>query len=143
MVDTDGATLRVDLLSEPVALLQLSANAPVPDWTAAARHFLSITRTPAELSIVIDAAVVPEGVVAERKYRMFRVQGPLPLHLVGILVRLAIPLAEAGVPIFPIATYATDYVLVKHADVPRAREALLAAGHDVVTPGHTPAAEPT
>jgi len=124
--------LRLDLLAPPLALLQLPAASHVPEWTAATRHFLSITRTPTELSIVLDAAVVPSDIAAEGAYRAFRVQGPLPLHLVGILAALATPLAEAGVPIFPIATYDTDYLLVKEADVPRAQEALRRAGHEVV-----------
>ncbi|MGH7485552.1 MAG: ACT domain-containing protein, partial [bacterium] len=69
----------------------------------------------------------------ERAYRAFRVNGPLPLHLVGIVAALAVPLAEAAVPIFSIATYDTDYLLVKETDVPRAREALIGAGHQVIT----------
>jgi hypothetical protein len=42
-----------------------------------------------------------------------------------------VPLAEAGVPIFPIATWDTDYLLVKAADAERARETLVAAGYRV------------
>ena len=124
--------LRLDLLPEPLALVPLPAGSPVPGWTAEARHFFSVTRTPTELSIVTDAAAVPGDVPAERPYRAFRVHGPLPLHWVGVLAAIAGPLAEAGVSIFPIATYDTDYVLVREADVPRARDALVAAGHEVV-----------
>jgi hypothetical protein len=126
--------LRFDLLPGALALLRLPAGSPIPEWTAAAQHFLTVTRTPTELSIVADAAVVPGDVVAERDYRAFRVHGPLPLHWVGIVAALAVPLREAAVPIFVIATYDTDYVLVRESDVPRAREALLGAGHQVVTP---------
>ena len=129
-----STTLRLDLVMQPLALLQLPAGSAVPEWAAAARHFLSITRTPTELSVVVDASVVPDEVAAERTYRALRVRGPLPLHLVGVLAALAVPLAEAGVPIFPIATYDTDYLLVNDADVARAREALLRAGHEVVMP---------
>jgi len=129
-----GTTLRLDLLAQPLALLRLPASSMVPEWVAGARHFLSVTRTPTEVSIVADAGVVPRDVAADRAYRAFRVQGPLPLHLVGVLAALAVPLAEAGVPIFPIATYDTDYLLVNETDVPRARAALIRAGHEVVMP---------
>ena len=124
--------LQLDLLPEPLALLRLSAASPIPDWVAVASHFLSITRTPTELSIVVDAAVVPSDVSAERAYHAFRVRGPLPLHLVGVMAALAVPLAAAGVSIFPIATYDTDYLLVKAEDAVRAQEALAGAGHQVV-----------
>jgi hypothetical protein len=130
-----GPVLQLELLVEPLALLSLPPGRAVPGWTRAARQFLSVTRTPAEVSIVADEAVVPSSIAAERGYRAFRVQGPLPLELVGIMAALAAPLAEAGLPIFPIATYQTDYLLVHDADVPRAREALVRAGHRVLSAG--------
>jgi hypothetical protein len=125
--------LRLDLLPEPLALLQLPAGAPVPQWAEEARHFLAITRTPSELSIVADSAAVPGDIVADRAYRAFRVRGPLPLNLVGVFATLAGPLAAAAIPIFPIATYETDYVLVKEEDIQRARDTLTAAGHHVAS----------
>jgi hypothetical protein len=46
------------------------------------------------------------------------VQGPLDFSLTGILARLSAPLADAGVPIFVLSTFDTDYVLVRsdHAE---------------------------
>jgi uncharacterized protein len=44
---------------------------------------------------------------------------------------IAEPLAEAGLGIFAISTYDTDYVLVKERDLPAALEALRRAGHEV------------
>ena len=123
--------LRLELLTEPLALVQLPAGAPVPAWVAGSRHFTSITRTPDELSIVVDAAAIPETIAAQRDFRAFRVQGPLPLHLVGVIAALARPLAGAGIAIFPIATYGTDYLLVRAAEVSQARRVLIDAGHTV------------
>jgi uncharacterized protein len=50
---------------------------------------------------------------------------------VGILLSIAEPLARAGLSIFAISTYDTDYVLVKAHDLPAAVKVLRAAGHDV------------
>jgi hypothetical protein len=125
------STLRVVLLAERVALCRFAPDEATPAWTAHARAFLTISRTPTELSIVADASAVPEGVVAQRDYRVLRVEGPLPLDLVGVFVALASPLAEAGVPIFPIATYDTDYLLIAGAEVERAIATLRSAGHAV------------
>ncbi|HKC23808.1 MAG TPA: ACT domain-containing protein, partial [Thermoanaerobaculia bacterium] len=47
---------------------------------------------------------------------------------VGILAAVAGPLAEARVSILAIATFDTDYVLVKETDVPRVRATLEARG---------------
>jgi hypothetical protein len=53
----------------------------------------------------------------------------MALDLVGVMARLATPLAEAKVPIFPIATYDTDYILVHRDHLSAANAALMAAGH--------------
>jgi hypothetical protein len=113
----------------------LAAADPVPEWTASARAFLTISRSPGELSIVADDAAVPSHLNAARGYRALRVDGPMPLELVGVIAAIASPLAAAGVPIFPIATYDTDYVLIRGSDLSQAVSALGAAGHRVVVEG--------
>ena len=91
----------------------------------------SVTRTAAELSIVAPSAAVPPEVRAERDWRALRVAGPLDFALTGILASLAAPLADAGVSIFALSTYDTDYVLVRHPQLDVALAALRAAGHTV------------
>ena len=56
------------------------------------------------------------------------------LWIVGILAALSKTLADAGVGIFAISTFDTDYILTKAEDFDRALAALRAAGHDVVHP---------
>ena len=72
---------------------------------------------------------VPSEVKCERDYRALRVRGPLPLNLIGILAAIADPLAQAGLSIFAISTFDTDYVLVKGRDLEAAVAALKRAGH--------------
>ena len=43
------------------------------------------------------------------------------------------PLAERGVPIFAVATFDTDYVLVKEEFAATALETLQTAGHELIT----------
>ena len=123
-------SLPIRALAAPLALCRLSATDAIPEWTTRARTFLTISRTP-ELSIVADESVVPEDVNAQRGFRALRVDGPLPLDLIGIFAAMATPLADAQLPIFPIATYDTDYVLVSEGNFSRAVEVLVAAGHRV------------
>jgi uncharacterized protein len=125
-------SLSLTLLTAPLALCRFAATDAIPEWTSSARTFLSISRTPTELSIIADDAAVPASVEAQRGYRALRVNGPLPLDLIGIFARLAGPLASADVPIFPIATYDTDYVLVAEQWLAKAVATLEAAGHRIV-----------
>jgi hypothetical protein len=124
--------LTLTVLAGRFALCRFAADDPIPEWTKSAREFLTISRTPAELSIVADEAVVPPSVKAHRGYRAFRVEGPLALDLVGIAASIAGALASAKVPIIPIGTYDTDYVLVHQDMLATAVSALEQAGHKIV-----------
>jgi hypothetical protein len=113
-----------------LAIVRLPPDAEVPRW-ARNGPLQSATRTPAELSVVCEDAVVPEGLTASRGWRVLAVEGPLPFELTGVLQSLAQPLADAGISCFVIATYDTDYLLVKEEWLAAAVGALRGAGHQV------------
>ena len=114
-----------------LAVCRLPPDSPLPEWAGRAHRFLTVSRTPDELSITADAELVPPEAACERGYRAIKVEGTLTLDLIGILASIAGPLAQHRIAIFAISTYATDYVLVKAADLQRAVAALEAAGHRV------------
>jgi hypothetical protein len=93
--------------------------------------FWSIVQTNDERSIVCRESSIPPEIAREGGWRIFRCEGPLDFALTGIMASIAEPLAEAGVSIFPLATYETDYVLVKDVQLELARHALTAYGHAV------------
>jgi hypothetical protein len=93
---------------------------------------VATTRTPDELSIVCGIDVVPDGIPSEGPWRAFKVQGPLVMTLLGVVAAIADPLRDAGISIFAISTYDTDYVLVHEPDLAAAAAALRAAGQEVV-----------
>jgi hypothetical protein len=112
------------------AVCRLEPCAPVPAWTAG--EFVSVTRTAEELSVVCPEGVVPEGVRCERGWRAWRIAGTFDLNsAVGVLASVTAPLAEAGVGLFAVSTFDTDYLLVKAENADRAAEALRRAGHTV------------
>jgi hypothetical protein len=124
--------MRVAALATRLAVCRLPADAPMPAWIEAGGDFVATTRTPDELSIVCAFDAVPEGIPNEGPWRAFKVQGPLVMTLLGVVAALADPLRDAGISIFAISTYDTDYVLVHEPDVDAASRALQAAGHDLV-----------
>ena len=93
--------------------------------------FVSITRTNDELTVVIPQERVPDGVQAQRGFRALKVAGPLAFDEIGILAAIAGPLASAGISIFAVSTYDTDYVLVRQTDLGKALGTLRDAGHTV------------
>jgi len=120
------------VLAAPLALCRFAPADAIPEWTSSARTFLTISRTPTELSIVADDVAIPKSVSAQRGYRAVRVEGPLPLTLIGVFASLASPLAAASIAIFPIATYDTDYILIHEDVLSRAVAVLEGAGYRVV-----------
>src|SRR5688572_15864608 len=127
---TPRALLTLTILRDLYAVCRLDAAAPIPAWATGA-EFLCIARTADELSIVCPERNVPAGVTCEPEWRILKCEGPLDYNLTGIVASLAEPLADASVPIFPIATHNTDYILVKEKHLETATNALVAYGHHV------------
>lgn len=124
-------SLSLQVLGARFTIVRLPANAGLPWWAVGSKGLLSFTRTDDETSVVCEAGRVPAGVLAQAGFRAIRVEGTLPFQATGVLASLANPLANAGVPIFVISTFATDYVLVPDTRIPVAIQALRDAGHSV------------
>lgn len=126
---TNSLSLRV--LPERLAVCRLASDAPLPA-PGTCTCFWSVTRTEEELSVVLPEDMAPSNCQVEAGWRCLKVIGPLDLSLTGILASLATSLAEAGIPIFAISTYDTDYILVKEENLERAAQALQKGGHTVI-----------
>jgi uncharacterized protein len=122
--------LNLEVLPGTFAVTKLAPGSPTPDW-ATRGPFTSVTRTTEELSIVGPEENVPPEAKCERGWRCLRVAGPLDFSMVGILASLLDPLAAAGVAVFVISTFDTDYILVKAHEFEKCARALEAVGHQV------------
>lgn len=127
-MEEQPAGLRFSVLPGELAVSRLGPGEDVPAW-AVAGPFTALIRSPDELSLVCPATQVPAGVRTEGGWALLRLHGPFPLDAVGILRSVLDPLAEAGIGILALGTFDTDYILVRQAQLPRALQALAAAGH--------------
>ena len=95
-------------------------------------EFYFIGKTDEELSLVIPTDVVPVG-TTERDdgWRAFRIQGVLDFSLIGILSKISGLLADAGIGIFTVSTFNTDYILVKKENFEKALGVLADAGYQI------------
>ncbi len=119
----------LSVLSDTFAICRLAATAAIPAW-ADAGGLCSITRTPDELSIVCPQRNVPDGVQAEVDWRCLKVIGPLDFALTGIIAGLTAPLAAVAISVSVVATYDTDYLLIKADKLAAAVATLQAAGYN-------------
>lgn len=134
----------LELLPEEFLIARLPAGASLASLTAlldapaSSSTLVSVSRTPDEVSIICSATlwetlIAPVEARVERRWRAFRVLGPLPFNAVGILSSITVPLAAARIPVFSHSTFDTDYILVKIDALADAQAALVAAGFTWLT----------
>ncbi len=123
--------LRLSMLEGQVSVCRLDPSSGIPNWAVTGGLF-SVTRTAEELSVVCPESVVPEDVRCEKGWRALKLEGPFEFSEVGVLASLTAPLAEAGIAIFAISTFDTDYVLVKKERLDLAVAALRDRHHEVL-----------
>jgi uncharacterized protein len=114
---------KLSVIPFPLAVCRLEKSADLPSW-ATSDSFFSITKTDDELSVVCAERNVPASIRSEKGWIALKVKGPLDFSSTGVLASLANPLAEAGISIFAISTFDTDYILVKKENLERAEEIL-------------------
>jgi uncharacterized protein len=127
------ASIHLEAIETRLAVCRLDAGSDVPSWVDRSRDFTSVTRTTDELSVICACDDVPEGIRMEGPWRALRVQGPIVMTLIGVVAALANPLADAGISIFAMSTFDTDYILVHEPDFDAAVDALTQAGHVVAS----------
>jgi len=109
----------LSVLPEKLGICHLGKNVPIPDW-ATGENFFSITKTEQELSIVYPQEKIPAGILFEKDWRAFRLESVVNgLYSVGVIAALSGPLAEAGISVFNISTYETNYILVEEKNFER------------------------
>lgn len=123
-------SLQLTLQPQTLTVCRLDPSDPIPGWALPA-DFLSITRTADEISVVCPVEYVPQEVRCVGPWRALKVEGPLDFALTGILAGLSAALAQAGVSVFAIATYDTDYILVREEALETAVQALRQSGYRV------------
>ncbi len=123
--------LTLQRLPAPFTIHRLAPDAPLP---AAARDagFVFTARTDEELSIVCPSSLSVAAPRSEAGWCCLKVQGPLDFELKGVLAELSTRLAGAGLSLFALSTFDTDYLLVRRHQQQEAMAALRQAGHTVL-----------
>lgn len=122
--------MKLKLIDQRFSVCKVAEMAII-DWNA---PFCFAARTDEECSLVCPEEHVPvETLAREDGWRAMRIEGVLDFSLIGILARIAGLLAEAGIPIFAVSTYNTDYVLLKEDQLDAAIKALLNSEYQIET----------
>jgi len=123
--------LHLTLLPGRFAVCRFAAAEAVPSLDAGT--FVSVTRTERELSVVCGEDQVPAGARVEKSWACLEVAGPIEFSEVGVVAGISKTLAAAGISLFVISTFDTDYILVKQERIDDVVAALELAGYVIST----------
>ncbi|CAM04502.1 hypothetical protein A8924_5645 [Saccharopolyspora erythraea NRRL 2338] len=133
-----GFDLRLHPERLAVGLVPPHANIALTGGTAAIHGTLT---TEAGRTVVFPHSLAEDAgpdIRVEGPFVALEVAETLDFSLTGVLVSLLTPLADAGIGVFTLSTFDTDWILVPADDADAAAKALTAAGHSVRTePGGT------
>ncbi|MCI8342029.1 MAG: ACT domain-containing protein [Firmicutes bacterium] len=121
--------MRIRVLAESFVVCQ------VPDFSEIDFEggFLFLGKTDEEISLVCETKAVPKNVLkCENGWKALGIVGVLEFSLTGILCKISSILSEAGIGIFAVSTYNTDYILVKEENLEKAVAVLSKNGYDVL-----------
>ena len=95
-------------------------------------EFVFLSKTDDEISLVCQSAHVPPNTTAlEAGWKALKISGTLEFGMVGVIAKIATVLAKAGISIFVISTYNTDYILVKSEHLERSIQTLTRSGYGI------------
>ena len=98
-----------------------------------AREFVFLSKTDDEISLVCESAYVPPDVVAsESGWRGLKISGVLDFGMVGVIAKITTVLAEAGISVFVVSTYNTDYIFVKTENFEKTTQVLLSNSYSLI-----------
>ena len=120
--------LQLSLLKDKYGICTLPNTAPIPDW-ALTQSLASITRTEKELTIVCRLEILPSQYQSDLKWRCFKIDGSFDLNQIGVISSISSPLADAGISIYVISTYDTDYFLIQEQNLEQTISILSSSGH--------------
>lgn len=126
--------LKFRLLPERFAISRLALDQPVDLQRLNSASWFSVTRTGNELSIVAPETLDLGAIERQPGWVCLGIDQILDFSLVGVLAAVSTTLAAAGISIFAVSTYDTDYILVRVDSTERAVCALRGAGHEVALP---------
>lgn len=119
--------LTLQRLPGSYSVHRLASGAPLPAGLLD-EPFYALLKSADELSVCCRAEFPVDGQRREDGWACLQVRGPLDFALTGIVSGLAGPLADAGIPVFVVSSFDTDYLLLKLDHLAKARTVLADAG---------------
>ena len=94
-------------------------------------EFIFLSKTDDEISLVCDTDRIPGNTTeVEKGWKALKIDGILDFSMVGVISNISRILAGAGISIFVVSTFNTDYILLKDHSFEKSLDLLRAAGYE-------------
>ena len=123
--------LTFKVLEKRYAVCQLEPGNVIPQ-PAGDKELWSLTVSQGETSVVLSEEFADPSWKVEPGWRALRIEGPFDLDMKGVLAAVSNAFSKAGISLFVISTYDTDYVLVKDESLGKASLTLINDGQEVI-----------
>ena len=123
--------LKLHLLDEKFAISKMPQFAELPSVFAKG-EMCFVMRTDEDLTIISPEFMAPDNGQQEIGYRCIRIAEQIALNATGVLISLVKPLTDAGISIFSVSTFHSDYIFLMEENLVTATQALQHAGHEFV-----------
>ena len=123
--------LKLHLLDEKFAISKMPQFAELPSVFAKG-EMCFVMRTDEDLTIISPEFMAPDNGQQEIGYRCIRVAEQIAFNATGVLISLVKPLTDAGISIFSVSTFHSDYIFLMEENLVTATQALQHAGHEFV-----------
>lgn len=124
--------MKLQLLQGTYQMLKLDPDSSELPHKVVEQDFFSITRSPDELSVIVSDKVEVDSPNKSKGWQIIKFVENMDLDLVGIGAKITGVLAENDISMCMVATYNTDYVLVKKGKMIQAVDSLKAAGYEFI-----------
>jgi hypothetical protein len=132
MAIPDAPQLPLKFLTGEFSIHSLSSRHAIPQQACEGELFC-VVKTAKEVTLICPTAVAVEAKQSSDGWCVLQVLGPLDFNLTGILAGIAASLAKAGISIFAVSSWETDYILLRAHEREEARMALEQCGHVFAT----------
>ncbi|NQT57644.1 MAG: ACT domain-containing protein [Bacteroidetes bacterium] len=114
------------------SLHRFSPDEPIPTQILSSDWY-TVSRTSEELSVVCREGLITESPNVSPDWAGLKVTGPLDFSQIGIIAGLSQVLASAGISIFAVSTFDTDYLFVAANQLESAVQTLKNADYTVLS----------
>jgi len=117
-------SINLKLLPSVYCVAKLSPADDIPVSVSESSEFYSFSKSSDEASLLCAQSLISNNIVADRDWRLFQYKGSIEDNIVGVVARIAQPLADSGISVIVTTTYDSGFFGVKVSDLEQAIEVM-------------------